>query len=506
MKQPFGKRLVLLAVAISLALTAAPAEARDLSLADAIAEALAANTGLRVTAQGEKTAEAELREAKGQNNWSASTSASASTNKQKDEDRNSSGSVGLTFNYPLYTGGKNEANIRSSEYGIDIAGLTTERARETLKYDVIKAYFDALESRHTIDVNQDSVNYYDANLTNVQQLYSAGSKARIDVLRASVELSDARQTLIKSQNAYQVNLATLRNLMNIDRTEPLNLTDDFVYDTFDIDLASCVDYATRNRKDILADQYTLQQKEEAVKVAEAGWKPTVNFSAGPTLSQTFEPSSRSDGSYDLKAGVSANWDVFDSGVTRAQVDRAKADRDTAQLNLQKAQEDADLSVRTAYYNMREAEHRLDSTQDAVSEAEQDAYIAREKYRAGEGIMLDVIDAQRALSTARLNHISAQYDYARYKAQVVDEMGVGLTDAERTAAAKMAGLPMAPQGTTQTIVEPETAMPDVETKDTTTHAEKNEVEQAAVDATVNALSDNNEESASDVADELAGDVS
>ena len=103
---------------------------------------------------------------------------------------------------------------------MDIAGLTTERARETLKYDVIKAYFDALESRHTIEVNQDSVNYYDANLTNVQQLYSAGSKARIDVLRASVELSDARQTLIKSENAYQVNLATLRNLMNIDRTEP----------------------------------------------------------------------------------------------------------------------------------------------------------------------------------------------------------------------------------------------------------------------------------------------
>ena len=499
MKQPFGKRLTMLVAAVCLALTATPAEARDVSLADAIAEALAANTGLRVTAQGEKTAEAELREAKGQNNWSASTSASASTDKQKEEDRTSSGSVGLTFNYPLYTGGKNEANIRSSEYGVDIAGLTTERARETLKYDVIKAYFDALESRHTIDVNQDSVNYYDANLTNVQQLYSAGSKARIDVLRASVELSDARQTLIKSENAYQVNLATLRNLMNIDRTEPLNLTDDFVYDTFDIDLASCVDYATRNRKDILADQYTLQQKEEAVKVAEAGWKPTVNFSAGPSLSKTFEPSMRNESTYDMKAGVSASWDIFDSGVTRAQVDRAKADRDTAQLNLQKAQEDADLSVRTAYYNMREAEHRLDSTQDAVGQAEQDAYIAREKYRAGEGIMLDVIDAQRALSTARLNHISAQYDYARYKAQVIDEMGVGLTDAERTAAAKLAGLPIE-KAPAQTITEPAGTAADENTKDTAAHAE-----QAArdVDTTVNAMSDTDNESASDVAEELAG---
>ena len=488
MKQIFGKRLTLLVAAICFALTATPAEARDLSLADAIAEALAANTNLRVTAQGEKTAEAELRAAKGQNGWSASTSASGSMSKQKDEDRSTSGSLGLTFNLPLYTGGKNEANIRSSVLGVDIAGLTTERAREELKYDVIKAYFDALEARHTIDVDQDSVDYYAANLENVTQLYEAGSKARIDQLRASVELSDARQTLIKAQNAYEVDLATLRNLLNIDRTEPLNLTDDFVYDTFDISLDDSIAYALRSRKDLLADAYTLQQKEEAVKIAEAAKKPSVSLSAGPSVSQSFEPESRN--SYDMKAGVSASWNVFDSGVTNAQIDEAKANRDTAQLNLQKAQEDADLAVRTAYYNMREAEHRLDSTEDAVGQAEQDAYIAREKYRVGEGILLDVIDARKALSTAKLNHISAQYDYVRYKAQVVNEMGIGLTDEERAAAAKIAD-----SATPLVTAEPKKTEAPVkvqskETKKATTP----QVEEKSA-----------EESADHVASEIAGNV-
>ena len=83
MNQRFGKGAAALAAAICLTLTAAPAEARDLSLADAIAEALAANTGLRMTAQGEKTAEEELRVAKGQNGWSAATSASASKNSRR---------------------------------------------------------------------------------------------------------------------------------------------------------------------------------------------------------------------------------------------------------------------------------------------------------------------------------------------------------------------------------------------------------------------------------------
>ena len=225
-----------------------------------------------------------------------------------------------------------------------------------------------------------------------------------------------------------------------------------------------------------------------MKIAEAGKKLSVSISAGPSVSQSFEPSSRSN--YDLQAGVSANWNVFDSGVTNAQIDEAKANRDTAKLNLQKAQEDADLAVRTAYYNMREAEHRLDSTEDAVGQAEQDAYIAREKYRVGEGILLDVIDARKALSTAKLNHISAQYDYVRYKAKVVNEMGIGLTDEERAAAAKIADTATpAVTAEPQKKEEPAKVQPKETKKDTTAQVE----EKAA------------EESADKVADELAGNA-
>ena len=217
-------------------------------------------------------------------------------------------------------------------------------------------------------------------------------------------------------------------------SEPLTLTDDFVYDTFDISLSDCIGYALRSRKDLLADRYTLQQKELAVKEAKAGLRPSVSLSAGTGLSQNFEPEGRD--SHSWNAGVAASWNLFDSGVTRAAIDEAEAARDKAALSLEKARQDVDLAVREAYYNMREAEHRMNSTADAVGQAQQDYYIAWEKYRAGEGIMLDVIDAQTALSKARLNEISAQYDYVRCKAQVVDAMGTGLTDSERAAAARL----------------------------------------------------------------------
>ncbi|MBQ1511822.1 MAG: TolC family protein [Selenomonadaceae bacterium] len=407
----------------------------DLSLQQAINMALEQNTSLRITQKAEDKAEAAVREAKGNSGISVSASDSLGISKSSDSDRSSSNSLGFSASYPIYTGGKNEASIDSSEIGLRSAVLATQRARETLKLDVIKAYYNALEARKAMAVNQESVDKYQAHYTNVQQLYSAGSKARIDVLRSSVELSNARQTLIRSQNTYEVNLAKLRDLIDMDRKEPINLTDDFSYVKFDLGMEDCIDYAFRNRKDLMIDRYTLEQKELAVKMAKAGYLPTLNLSAGvDALQSRFEPSSSNTSGW--SAGLSAKWDIFDGGVTKAQVDSAKTDLDIAKLNMEKDEEAVDLELREAYYNMREAEKRFVSTSDAVKQAEEDYYIASEKYKAGEGIMLDVIDAEEALSTAELNYISAQYDYVRYKAEVETAMGIGLNDTEQVSARNM----------------------------------------------------------------------
>ena len=405
-----------------------------LSLDEAIEMALAQNTALKVTKKGEDTAEAKVRQAKGSNGVSASLSDNLTTRKIEGASGINTNNLSLSGSLPIYTGGKNQASIKSSEIGVDTARLATERGQENLKFSVIKAYYDALEAKKTIEVDQESVDNYQAHLTNVQQLYSAGSKAKIDVLRSSVELSNARQTLIKAQNSYEVKLANLRNYLNMDRDEPLTLTTDFFFERFDTPMSEAIAYAYGNRKDLQADAYVVEQRELDIKAAKAGFLPTVSLSVGAGQENAFGSSSSS--SNNVSAGLGVSWNIFDSGVTKAKVDEAKIARDVARLNLQKDQETADLTLRTAYYNMREAERRLDSTGDAVGQAEEDYYIAKEKYRAGEGLMLDIIDAQLALSTAQLNHISAQYDYARYKAEVENAMGISLTDKEQAAADRL----------------------------------------------------------------------
>ena len=67
-------------------------------------------------------------------------------------------------------------------------------------------------------------------------------------------------------------------------------------------------------------------------------------------------------------------------------------------------------MRQAYLSMQEADKRLATTEMAVNKAEEDLYIAQEKYKAGAGTNLDVIDANLSLTQAKTNHIQALYDY------------------------------------------------------------------------------------------------
>ncbi len=391
----------------------------SLSLEDAVDLALKNNPDVLITQLGEDTAKASLKQARGQNSISWKASSNLGRSQSANVGWSNSNSNKISASLPLYSGGINQNNIKSSELGMDIAQLKTLRKWETTQLDVIKAYYDVLESKKKISVYQDSVDKYQQHLLNVEQLYGAGSKARVDVLRTEVELANAQQELIKGKNTYDNNLSTLRNLIYVDSDEPLELTDDFAYVPFNGSVGECLDFALDNRKELLIDNYQVQQKELAVKNAKAGYLPTVDLSLGAGWDKQVLPDG---GNHEYSASVGVSWNIFDSGVTEGKVDAAQTELKIAQATLLKDKNDIDLAVRKDYNSMREAEERFNSTQTAVRQAEEDFFIANEKYKAGEGIMLDIIDAQEALSTARHNYISAQYDYARYKAAVESDMG------------------------------------------------------------------------------------
>lgn len=422
-------------IAAIFAMGLTSAEARELSLNEAINMALSNNTDLRVTQKGEDKAEALLRQEKANKRVKVSAGTTPRIGKSTDSARSLSMGLGFTASYNIYDGGKHKANMESREIGVRSAVLTTQRQREKLKLDVIKAYYNAVAASETKTVRLETVNKYKAHLKNTTDLFNAGNKAKIDMLRADVELSNAEENLIKAENSYEIALTTLRDYINLDRNEAISLTDKIAPSPFRTQMEDCIAAAFQNRKDLVVARNNLDQKELAIKNAKAGYLPTLDASVGVNpINATFEPNSSHNSSWD--ASLSAKWSVLDGGLIKAQVDNAIAERDEAKLNLEKQEEAVDLAIRQAYMNMREAEARLQTNRSNIKKAEEESFIEFEKYRAGAGTMIEVIDAEEALTRAKLNLILAESDYVKYQAEVEAAMGVGLTDSEQEAARNM----------------------------------------------------------------------
>ena len=81
-----------------------------------------------------------------------------------------------------------------------------------------------------------------------------------------------------------------------------------------------------------------------------------------------------------------------------------------------------LDVWKAYQSLSTATQSLQTTADLVASAEQSERVALGRYKAGVGTILDVLSAQAALASARLQRIQAQLDWNVYRATLAQSVG------------------------------------------------------------------------------------
>lgn len=403
----------------TILLLALPATASAMTLQEATNTALENNPNLQNTKHSIEIAEKSLKIARGSKSVSVTASGGANANKTEGNPDTKSVSARVTGSLPLYTGKKLESQIKSAELEIDISKLEYTQAQEDLIYQVAKAYIDALENYENTRVYKETEENMAEHEKNISALYRAGSKAKIDLLRAQVESSNAQQDTSKSQAAYEVSLTNLATLLATGANS--QLTVEHVATSMDLgNLDAYLEQANLERADLKATALKVDQGEYALEAARSGKRPSVSAEAGVGVDAN--SSTDWDRRADASAGVSASWNIFDSGISKAEIQKAESELEQLNLKMQDEINSIHEEVITAYKNLKIALTRLKTTKKAVELAEEERFIAIERYRAGEGILLDVLDSEVSLSTAKKNHVSATYDVARYKFDLTHAVG------------------------------------------------------------------------------------
>lgn len=328
----------------------------------------------------------------------------------------------IDLSLPLITGGKLEGAIEKAKLSEKVADHGVNNSKQQVQLDATNGYYNILKTTNLVKLNEESVERLNAHLKNVEAQYNAGTVAKSDVLRSEVEKAKAEQNLIVAKNSYELAVSSLNNIIGLSLDTQLIVKEEMKYQKFDKTLEECIKIGLNQRPDLAQANLNVDIAKTNISVAESGQRITLAATASEKWNDSDFPGTENN---TWSIGITASYNLFDSGVTNAKVKNAKADLNKVTQQQRQARDNAQLQIRQAYLNMQEAEKRIETSKVAVVKAEEDYKIAQVRYSAGVGTNLDVIDSQVALTSAKTDYVQAMYDYNTSRANLDKAMGVNV---------------------------------------------------------------------------------
>jgi outer membrane protein TolC len=300
-----------------------------------------------------------------------------------------------------------QSQQRSTEAGaaqVQSAELSLRQAVETMSLRVFEAR--ALEG--TALASERELN---DRLEVARAQLATGVLTEADVLRVQVAAANARQQAIQAHSQELVARAGLLALMGLSAddasvsfAEPKSLLESGQTRP---EAAAAQDQALSGRPEILQTRLSLQAGEHQRRARLYSLLPEIDLEGAYLRSygQIILPTNS------LFIGLSAKWAIWEWGASYAlyRASRAQARAAAFDLENQKQQIRAEVTSTMA---------QLDAAASAISVAEQAIASAQEAYRvtdaqlkAGTATTTDLLEAQSALTQARLNYLRAQYELA-----------------------------------------------------------------------------------------------
>jgi outer membrane protein len=314
-----------------------------------------------------------------------------------------SSSVSLSQN--LYDFGRTSTQVKIQEFSRDSSRSDLDNVRTQVSFGVKQAYFGLLQTGKNRDVSLEVVRQFQQHLDQAKAFFEVGTKPKFDVTKAEVDLSNAKLTLIRAENAFRLGRVALNNAMGLPDAPDYEVADQLSSERVAIDLEETIRKAYDRRPDLKAVAVKKQSLEQGIELARKAYYPFVTGNAGYGWG---------GGSFPLDQGWSfgaqLNVPLFSGFLTKYQVAEAKANLDVLAANETLLRQTIDQDVRQAWLNLQEAAERSAAAALIVRQAEENLELANGRYASGVGSPIEVTDALVAASNAKLAQISALYDY------------------------------------------------------------------------------------------------
>ena len=303
----------------------------------------------------------------------------------------------------LFDFGKNFASTEAARKVADSALEDTELQRQLVTQTVKESFTNINFAVRLIQVQQQAVDRAELNLRSARGFFEVGTRPKSDVARAEVDVANARVDLIRARNAERLARVALATAMGLPATTPLTIQDNLVYQPVALDRTRLADEAIRMRPEYRQARLNAEANEARLRRSFRDFFPDITAGG-------FYGATRGDLNEAWEVNLNLNWTIFDGGNRIARYREARANLEAAQERVKASALDISREVEQSVNNVIEADERIQAAQVAVASAQENFRLAQGRFDAGVGTILELTDAQLALTQAQNTEAQALADY------------------------------------------------------------------------------------------------
>ena len=313
----------------------------------------------------------------------------------------------------LDTGGRG-GRIESADQALIAANFDYNKAMQDLLRDVASAYYAFYSAQASVQAAKDNVESTDKTYQAAKQKEAAGLATRLDVLTAKSDyenslssLEDAKGKFLSARGSLAVTVGlpadTELQIVPPSGEPPTQLTQTAI--------RVIVDSALGRRPDVASKRATLQSKIASVRAANSDLWPSLSLGgqANKTWNQYDIDTLSNNDTYTYAGSVALNWQIFDGFLTVAKKRQAVAQAEAARAALKATELAASSDVWSNYQDFQTAIQKYSYSKAYLDTSKESYDLALEGYDAGLKSILDLLNAQSKLSSARNQLIQNEKD-------------------------------------------------------------------------------------------------
>ena len=326
------------------------------------------------------------------------------------------GSYSLNAQWTLWNGGKRLNNIKQQKTNRDIANLTVEETENMLQEEIAKIFIQILYADESVEINKGTLEVSQATYERGKELFKEGSISKADLAQLESQVSNDQYQLVTAESSLRNYKLQLKQLLELDGTEEMDLVLPELNDEHIMELLpsqqDIYQTALNTRPEIQSGKLSIDNAKLAISTAKAGYYPSISLSAS-TSSMT-NNASQNNWAQQMKygwnntIGVSLSIPIFDNRQNKTNVQKAKIQYSTTQLDLVNKQKELYTTIETLWLDALNAQQQYAAAESKVKSSQTSFDMVSEQFNLGMKNTVELLTEKNNLQSARQERVQAKY--------------------------------------------------------------------------------------------------